>query len=162
MIERLILANISPIHCISIQAWLSTACPFKYVKIWWPICLLMLMLSNISWSVLLFLDMALCVCMWLFFWWLLEKWEPAWVCCVAHMDPTNLLLSLLWSPDSKTCYVKVYVFIFLWENHDVVRLGLQSRVTQRLDPPGEMPFHRGQQCQIWTRTESRRGGGLKV
>ena len=58
-------------------------------------------------------------------------------------DPTKASpLTALIPPDSKTCYVKVYVFIFLWENHDVVRLGPESRVTQSLDPPGEMPFHR--------------------
>lgn len=57
-------------------------------------------------------------------------------------------------PDLKTCQVKVYVFIFLWENHDVVRLGLQSRVTHIPDLPREVPVHRGRQCQIWTRIET--------
>lgn len=67
-----------------------------------------------------------------------RKLLPAlhWACCVAHSDPTTLLLSQLWSHGSKTCYVKVYVFIFLWENHDVVRLRLQSRVRQSLIPRG--------------------------
>lgn len=33
-----------------------------------------------------------------------------------------------------------FVFIFLWENHDVVKLGLQSRVTQSLDLPWVIAF----------------------
>ncbi len=59
-----------------------------------------------------------------------------WVCCVAHWIPRSLPSYSFDPHDSKTCYVKVYVFIFLWENHDVVRLGLQSGVTQSLDTLG--------------------------
>lgn len=63
------------------------------------------------------------------------------VCCVAQTAPTGPRRSHLWSSHVKTGRVRVCVWIFLWENHHVVNLGLLSRVPH---PPlhlsGEMPF----------------------
>lgn len=91
-------------------------------------------------------------------WWHFMSWvcddvlEPHWMllpalCCLCSLCGTDgshgpsAFTSLI--SDVKTRHVRVYVFIFLWENHHVVKLGLQSRVPhppRPPRPPGEMPF----------------------
>lgn len=75
------------------------------------------------------------------------------------MDPTDRLLSHLWSPDLRTRHVKVYVFIFLWENHDVVRL--RTAVESYTEPwsPGGNAFSQRPTVPNLDQDWDQRGGG---
>lgn len=77
---------------------------------------------------------------------------------VWQMDPADPWLSHLWSSDVKTCYVRVYVFIFLWEKSLRRQTGTMAEgSTQPRPPPGKCLFKGSlQRCQIWTQIEPSR------
>lgn len=70
----------------------------------------------------------------------------------------------LWSPDLRTRHVKVYVFIFLWENRDVVRL--RAAVESYTEPwsPGGNAFSQRPTVpnldQDWNQWGAEGGGGV--
>lgn len=80
---------------------------------------------------------------------------------VWQTDPAGPWLSHLWSSDVKTCHVRVYVFILLWEKS--LRRQTETMAegsTQPRPPPGKCLFKVSlQKCQIWIQTEPSRGSG---
>lgn len=107
-------------------------------------------------------------------WWHFMSWvcddvlEPYWMllpalrclCSLCGTDGSHgpsAFTSLI--SDVKTRHVRVYVFIFLWENHHVVKLGLQSRVPHPPPPGNAFSTDSVQQCQIWTQMKPSRWSG---
>lgn len=81
--------------------------------------------------------------------------------CVAPTAPTGSRLSHPWSSDVTTHHVRVDVFIFLWESHHVVKLGLHSRTPPPLR--GNAFFTDSvQQCQIWTQIQPSWWAGVEL
>lgn len=102
--------------------------------------------------------------------WVCEDFSNLNDCCflcyagliVWQTDPAGPWLSHLWSSDVKTCHVRVYVFIFLWEKSLRRQTGTMAEgSTQPRPSPGKRLFKGSlQRCQIWTQAEPSRSSGV--